>query len=71
MPVYKEFTERLLNSGIIDLNGNWIDLQDYGWKMLKNPSKENEEALRKWGVEQRKNLDKNSEDICVQIIVHN
>lgn len=58
-------------SGIIDLTNNWIDLQDFGWKMIKEPSPENEIALKKWTDEQKKIFDENVENICVQILVHN
>ncbi len=58
-------------SGIIDLTSNWIDLQDFGWKMINEPSSENEKALQKWTNEQKKIFDENSENICVQVIVHN
>lgn len=57
-------------SGIIDLTGHWIDLQDFGWKMINEPSPENEIALQKWMNDQKKIFDENSEYICVQVIIH-
>ena len=60
-----------ITSGIIDLSGQWIDIQDFGWKMMNEPGPENEEALQRWKDKQKKILDENSEHICIQIIAHN
>ena len=67
----KNLPSNYVTSGIIDLSGRWIDIQDFGWKMMNEPGPENEEALRKWKDKQNKVFDGNSEHICIQIIIHN
>ncbi len=58
-------------SGIIDLAGNWIDLQDFGWTMLGEPSKANIEARKRWELKLKEILNANKSKICVQVILHN
>ncbi|RHX89347.1 hypothetical protein [Leptospira stimsonii] len=57
-------------SGIILLDGSWIDLQDFGWRMRKEPSSKNDRAWKKWIQQLKIYLNENKEQICVQVIVH-
>lgn len=42
----KNLPKNYTTSGIIDLEDNWIDLQDFGWKMIDEPSNENRSSLK-------------------------
>ena len=57
-------------SGVICLDGSWIDLQDFGWRMADEPSAANRKAMEKWLVTLRRLLSENSDQICVQVITH-
>ena len=67
----KNLPKNYITTGVIDIQNNWIDLQDFGWKLIKEPSVENELATKRWNQEQKKIFDTYSENICVQVIVHN
>ncbi|PJZ57243.1 hypothetical protein CH367_10960 [Leptospira barantonii] len=66
----RNLPEDYSTSGIIRLDGAWIDLQDFGWKMLKKPSSDNDKAWKKWVRHFGQILDENSDQICVQVNIH-
>ncbi|MDV6236124.1 hypothetical protein CH379_010875 [Leptospira ellisii] len=57
-------------SGIILLDGSWIDLQDFGWRLMNEPSAKNRSAWEKWLKKLELFLDENREQICTQVILH-
>jgi hypothetical protein len=57
-------------AGVICLDGTWVDLQDFGWGMLREPSKANDKAMNEWKAKLKEILSENRNDICVQIITH-
>ena len=57
-------------SGVICMNGEWVDLQDYGWRMMSQPSEPNSDSLVKWNAKLKELLYENSDAICVQVITH-
>ncbi|MBM9576068.1 hypothetical protein JWG45_02780 [Leptospira sp. 201903070] len=57
-------------SGVILPNGSWIDLQDFGWRLLHEPSQKNESAWKQWLKKFQQLIDVHKEQICTQIIVH-
>ena len=59
-----------MTSGVIDSEGIWKDIQDFGWQLLKEPSKENNTAFKSWQKALKEILNKNQDNICVQILVH-
>ncbi|EDP69585.1 hypothetical protein FBALC1_05353 [Flavobacteriales bacterium ALC-1] len=67
----KNLPKDYTTSGIIDLEENWIDLQDFGWKMIHEPSDENRNSLKKWSLKCKEILKRNRNHICVQVILHN
>ncbi len=58
-------------SGIIDLTGKWTDLQDFGWSLIKEPSRANDQALEKWKIALKAIWKENENEICVQVVMHN
>lgn len=66
----KNLPKDYATSGVILLDGTWIDLQDFGWKMLNEPSSKNEEAWTKWIKKLRQILNENKEHMSVQINTH-
>jgi hypothetical protein len=66
----KNLPKDYATSGIFDLDGRWINLQDFGWAMINEPSIQNTHSLKKWVEECNSILEKNKEEICVQVIVH-
>ena len=57
-------------SGVICCDGSWIDLQDFGWRMVDEPLTRNRKATEEWLMKLREILAANKEKICVQIITH-
>ncbi|RHX94686.1 hypothetical protein DLM76_11565 [Leptospira yasudae] len=57
-------------SGMILPNGSWIGLEDWGWRMLREPSRSNDEAAKQWTLQLRGILKENPNTICVRIITH-
>ena len=57
-------------SGVICLDGTWVDLQDFGWRMLHEPSEANDKAMNQWKTKLKEILSENRNAICVQIITH-
>lgn len=57
-------------SGIIDPKGRWIDLQDFGWRMLKEPSSANDKALNHWKRKCTEIFQKHHSHLAVQVILH-
>lgn len=66
----KNLPDNYTTSGVICLDGSWIDLQDFGWRMTDEPSAANRKAMEKWMVKLRRILSENSDQICVQVITH-
>ena len=66
----KNLPKNFITSGVIDQNGKWTDIQDFGWRLLKEPSKENDIAFAKWQQELNTILKTNQNNICIQIITH-
>ena len=57
-------------SAIITEHEGWIDIQDFGWRMIDEPCQANREAAAKWEVRMAEILESHSHKICVQIITH-
>lgn len=57
-------------TGVICLDGSWIDVDDFGWRMLNEPSNANNDALDQWQQRLRQVLEDNRQHIGVQVIVH-
>ncbi len=57
-------------TGAIGLDGQWIDVDDYGWRTLKEPSATNDAALQEWQQRLREVLTQHREHICVHVKVH-
>ncbi len=57
-------------TGVIGLDGKWIDVDDHGWRMLKEPSAANDAALQAWQQRLREVLAHNREHIGVHVKVH-
>ena len=66
----RNLPDNYTTSGVICLDGSWIDLQDFGWRMADEPSSANRKAMEKWMVKLRRLLSENSDQICVQVITH-
>ncbi len=66
----KNLPPNFTTSGIITLAGNWIDLQDFGWRMVDEPSTANTEALKQWSLKCNEILATNQNAICVQVLLH-
>jgi hypothetical protein len=66
----KNLPKDYLTSGVICKDGVWIDLQDYGWRMLNEPSISNNIAMEKWLLKLREIFSENKDEICVQVITH-
>jgi hypothetical protein len=57
-------------SGVILESDAWVDLQDFGWRMMAEPSEENSKSMKIWKHQLEKILSENKNEICVQIITH-
>ncbi len=57
-------------SAIITEHEGWIDLQDFGWRMIDEPCRANQEAAAKWAVRMAEILESHDDKICIQIITH-
>ncbi len=57
-------------TGVVTYDGIWIDLQDFGWRMMSEPSSKNGRAKRLWGAALRGILEEYNNDICVNVVVH-
>lgn len=57
-------------SGVILENGSWHDPRDFGWRMMAEPSAENDRAVLRWTNRLRELLAQHRESICIQVIVH-
>ena len=57
-------------SGVICKDGSLIDLQDFGWRLIDEPSKSIDKARKTWSVKLKALLAENIEDIGVYVIVH-
>ena len=69
----KNLPKDYATSGIIDLENNWIDLLDFGWRMINQPSDGsdgNENSLEEWTIKCQEILEQNKNHICVQVILH-
>lgn len=66
----RNLPEVYYTSGVILPNGPWIDLQDLGWRMLKEPSSQNTRTWGKWQNHFQRILAENKEHICAQVICH-
>lgn len=66
----KNLPQEYQTSGVICLNGKWVDLQDFGWRMIDEPSASNSLAVEKWNRELEGILKSNANNICVEILVH-
>ncbi|MBM9500590.1 hypothetical protein JWG44_10065 [Leptospira sp. 201903071] len=66
----KNLPEIYYTSGVIFPDGSWIDLQDFGWRLLNEPSLKNEYAWRNWLKRFQQLIAAHKEQICTQIIVH-
>ncbi|TGM58597.1 hypothetical protein [Leptospira adleri] len=66
----RNLPEIYYTSGVILPNGPWIDLQDFGWRMLREPSSQNGRAWGKWQNNFHRLLDQHKEHICTQVICH-
>lgn len=66
----KNLPTNFSTSGIIDLQGKWTDMQDFGWYLLREPSQANSHAFDEWKLAMRKILLANQHAICVEIKTH-
>jgi hypothetical protein len=66
----KNIPEEFSTSGVICFDNTWVDLQDFGWRLLNEPSSENDKANRNWKEKFAWLLSENKDAICVQIITH-
>lgn len=66
----RNLPENYTTSGVICLDGSWIDLQDFGWRMADEPSAANRKAMEKWMVKWHRIRFENNDQICVQVITH-
>lgn len=57
-------------SAIISEELGWIDLQDFGWKLVREPCRANKRALKDWNIRMREILSGNPDRICIEVIVH-
>ena len=57
-------------TGVICPNGEWTDLQDFGWRMIREPSEENTKAYDEWETHFKSIMEKYSKCIAIQIITH-
>lgn len=57
-------------SAILTPDGVWHDLQDHGWRMLREPSRENEAAMARWKVLHDTLLQRFADHVAVEVIVH-
>ncbi len=66
----KNLPDDYSTSGIIGRDGTWTDLQDFGWRMLDEPSRSNDNALKRWRQTQKEILERSRDAICVQVMLH-
>jgi hypothetical protein len=66
----KNLPESYSTSGVILKDGTWIDLQDFGWRLIDEPSESNNMAFEKWNFKLKKILSEYNDDIFVQVIMH-
>jgi len=66
----KNLPSNYMTSGVILESDNWVDLQDFGWRMIAEPSEENSKAMKEWKHYVEEVLSKNKNEISVQIITH-
>ena len=57
-------------SAIITESEGWIDLQDFGWRMIDEPCQANDEAAARRRIRMREILSAHPDMICVQVITH-
>ena len=57
-------------SAVIAENGTWSDLEDFGWRLIDQPSPSNDKAMEQWTSRLRELLAAHQNHICVQVITH-
>ena len=57
-------------SAIITEGEGWVDLQDFGWKMINEPCKANEDGAARWRIRMAEILSTNPDMICVEVMTH-
>ena len=57
-------------TGVILEEVGWLDIQDHGWRLLKQPSRSNSQAEKSWSKQLRQLIEEHPEKICIQIITH-
>lgn len=60
-----------VSSAFIVEDGEWTDLQDFGWKMMREPSPDNAHAQALWRQRASEILADLQDWICVRIMIHN
>lgn len=66
----KNLPDDYSTSGVIGLDGVWVDMQDFGWKMAEEPSTDNQAADTKWKRHLRAMLSQYQDEICIEVITH-
>lgn len=66
----KNLPEDYYTTGVIGLDGNWIDMQDFGWKMAEEPSRDNQDARAAWKQQLKKILTSYHNEICIEVLTH-
>ena len=65
----RNLPESYTTSGVI-IDSIRYDLQDYGWRMIDEPSESNDYAMNLWQEQLQQLLKENKNSVCVQIITH-
>ncbi|MCG6167506.1 hypothetical protein [Leptospira sanjuanensis] len=66
----RNLPDQYYTSGLILPNGSWIGLEDWGWRMLSEPSRSNDKAAKHWTLQLCGILKENQNTISVRIITH-
>ena len=57
-------------AAIFTIEGAWIDVQDFGWRLCRNTVERNEAALARWRDEANELLALNRDATCVVTVLH-
>jgi hypothetical protein len=57
-------------SAVITPDGVWHDLEDFGWRMMREPSPGNASALAKWRLRYQTILTEFADMVGVEVVYH-
>ena len=57
-------------AGILTIEGAWIDVEDFGWKLRGNTPERNDAAMARWRAEANELFALDRDAICAVAILH-